>query len=151
MTEHAVVIAGGGPAGMMLAAELALAAIDVAVAPSASGADFPDRRLFQYLAAAVPVVAAETPGIAHCIRSGETGLTYRPGDSAALAGALESLLQDPDRAKALGAAGRDHVLERHSWAERAKTILTLATPPAAEQPPEEPYAPGPGLVSAHDF
>src|SRR5947199_126063 len=38
-----------------------LAAIDVAVAPSASGADFPDRRLFQYLAAAVPVVAAETP------------------------------------------------------------------------------------------
>jgi 3-(3-hydroxy-phenyl)propionate hydroxylase len=31
MTEHAVVIAGGGPAGMMLAAELALAAIDVAV------------------------------------------------------------------------------------------------------------------------
>ncbi len=31
MTDHAVVIAGGGPAGMMLAAELALARIDVAV------------------------------------------------------------------------------------------------------------------------
>ena len=31
MTEHAVVIAGGGPTGMMLAAELALAKIDVAV------------------------------------------------------------------------------------------------------------------------
>ena len=31
MTEHAVVIAGGGPAGMMLAAELALANVDVAV------------------------------------------------------------------------------------------------------------------------
>jgi 3-(3-hydroxy-phenyl)propionate hydroxylase len=30
-TEHAVVIAGGGPAGMMLAAELALAEVDVAV------------------------------------------------------------------------------------------------------------------------
>ena len=30
-TEHAVVIAGGGPAGMMLAAELALAKVDVAV------------------------------------------------------------------------------------------------------------------------
>lgn len=29
--EHAVVIAGGGPAGMMLAAELALAKVDVAV------------------------------------------------------------------------------------------------------------------------
>jgi len=31
MREHAVVIAGGGPAGMMLAAELALARVDVAV------------------------------------------------------------------------------------------------------------------------
>jgi 2-polyprenyl-6-methoxyphenol hydroxylase-like FAD-dependent oxidoreductase len=31
VTEHAVVIAGGGPAGMMLAAELALAKVDVAV------------------------------------------------------------------------------------------------------------------------
>jgi 2-polyprenyl-6-methoxyphenol hydroxylase-like FAD-dependent oxidoreductase len=31
MTEHPVVIAGGGPAGMMLAAELALAKVDVAV------------------------------------------------------------------------------------------------------------------------
>jgi 3-(3-hydroxy-phenyl)propionate hydroxylase len=31
MTNHAVVIAGGGPTGMMLAAELALAGIDVAI------------------------------------------------------------------------------------------------------------------------
>src|ERR1700685_2653666 len=31
MSEHAVVIAGGGPAGMMLAAELALAKVDVAL------------------------------------------------------------------------------------------------------------------------
>jgi 2-polyprenyl-6-methoxyphenol hydroxylase-like FAD-dependent oxidoreductase len=31
MTEHAVAIVGGGPAGMMLAAELALAEVDVAV------------------------------------------------------------------------------------------------------------------------
>src|SRR5687767_6300609 len=31
MTEHAVLIAGGGPTGLMLAAELALAGIDVAI------------------------------------------------------------------------------------------------------------------------
>ena len=31
MTEHAVVIAGGGPTGMMLAGELALAGVDVAI------------------------------------------------------------------------------------------------------------------------
>jgi len=31
MTEHAVVIAGGGPTGLMLAAEPALAGVDVAI------------------------------------------------------------------------------------------------------------------------
>jgi 3-(3-hydroxy-phenyl)propionate hydroxylase len=31
MKEHAVVIAGGGPTGMMLAGELALAGVDVAI------------------------------------------------------------------------------------------------------------------------
>ena len=31
MTEHAVVIAGGGPTGLMMAGELALAGVDVAI------------------------------------------------------------------------------------------------------------------------
>ena len=31
MTEHAVVIAGGGPTGLMLAGEFALAGVDVAI------------------------------------------------------------------------------------------------------------------------
>ena len=31
MSEHAVVIAGGGPTGLMLAGELALAGVDVAI------------------------------------------------------------------------------------------------------------------------
>lgn len=31
MTEHAVVIAGGGPTGLMVAGELALAGVDVAI------------------------------------------------------------------------------------------------------------------------
>ena len=31
MTEHSVVIAGGGPTGLMLAGELALAKIDVVI------------------------------------------------------------------------------------------------------------------------
>ena len=31
MTDHAVVIAGGGPTGLMLAGELALAGVDVVI------------------------------------------------------------------------------------------------------------------------
>src|SRR5690348_6404026 len=39
MTDHAVVIAGGGPAGMMLAGELALAGADVAIAERRASQD----------------------------------------------------------------------------------------------------------------
>jgi len=39
MTEHAVVIAGGGPTGLMLAGELALARVDVAIVERRAGQD----------------------------------------------------------------------------------------------------------------
>jgi len=39
MTNHAVVIVGGGPTGLMLAGELALAAVDVAVVERRAGQD----------------------------------------------------------------------------------------------------------------
>jgi len=44
VSEHAVVIAGGGPAGMMLAAELALAGVDVAVVERRTSQDLPGAR-----------------------------------------------------------------------------------------------------------
>jgi 2-polyprenyl-6-methoxyphenol hydroxylase-like FAD-dependent oxidoreductase len=44
MTEHAVVIAGGGPTGLMLAAELALAKVDVAIVERRASQDLPGSR-----------------------------------------------------------------------------------------------------------
>jgi 2-polyprenyl-6-methoxyphenol hydroxylase-like FAD-dependent oxidoreductase len=44
MTEHAVVIAGGGPTGLMLAGELALAGVDVAIAERRASQDLPGSR-----------------------------------------------------------------------------------------------------------
>jgi len=44
MTNHAVVIAGGGPTGMMLAAELALAGVDVAIVERRATADIESSR-----------------------------------------------------------------------------------------------------------
>jgi 2-polyprenyl-6-methoxyphenol hydroxylase-like FAD-dependent oxidoreductase len=44
MTEHAVVIAGGGPTGLMLAGELALAGIDVAIVERRASQDLPGAR-----------------------------------------------------------------------------------------------------------
>src|SRR5438046_1185144 len=44
MTEHAVVLAGGGPTGLMLAAELALAGVDVAIVERRASQDLPGSR-----------------------------------------------------------------------------------------------------------
>jgi 3-(3-hydroxy-phenyl)propionate hydroxylase len=44
MTEHAVIIAGGGPTGLMLAAELALAKVDVAIVERRLNQDVPGSR-----------------------------------------------------------------------------------------------------------
>jgi 3-(3-hydroxy-phenyl)propionate hydroxylase len=44
MTQHAVVIAGGGPTGLMLAGELALADVDVAIVERRSSQDLPGSR-----------------------------------------------------------------------------------------------------------
>lgn len=44
MTEHAVVIAGGGPTGLMLAGELALAGVDVAIVERRASQDLPGAR-----------------------------------------------------------------------------------------------------------
>jgi 3-(3-hydroxy-phenyl)propionate hydroxylase len=44
MTEHAVVIAGGGPTGLMLAGELALAKVDVVIVERRASQDLPGSR-----------------------------------------------------------------------------------------------------------
>ena len=44
MTEHAVVIAGGGPTGLMLAGELALAGVDVAIVERRASQDLAGSR-----------------------------------------------------------------------------------------------------------
>src|SRR5579871_5069845 len=44
MTEHAVVIAGGGPTGLMLAGELALAGVDVAIVERRAGPELTGSR-----------------------------------------------------------------------------------------------------------
>jgi glycosyltransferase involved in cell wall biosynthesis len=60
-------------------------------------------------AAGLPVVASDHGGVREAVRHGETGLLVPPGDTAALAGALRLLADDPDLAGRLGAAGAELV------------------------------------------
>ena len=70
--------------------------------------------LLQASAAGVPIVATRAGGIPEAVADGETGLLVPPEDPAALAEALASLLSHPQRARAMGSAGRRRVLEEFS-------------------------------------
>jgi glycosyltransferase involved in cell wall biosynthesis len=52
------------------------------------------------------VVASDVGGLPDVVEHGVTGLMVPPGDPAALAAALDSLLDDPGRRQAMGEAGR---------------------------------------------
>jgi glycosyltransferase involved in cell wall biosynthesis len=112
-----------------------LAAADVAVATyhPRTGRYFSPLKLFEYLAAGLPVVAAEVGEIPHCVRAGETGLLYPPGDVERLADALATLIADRERAVELGRHGREHVLRHHTWTANARAVAALATE-LTEQP-----------------
>lgn len=82
-----------------------------------------------------PVVVTEAVGAAAAglVRDGETGLVVTPGDSRALAAAIDRLLADPDLADRLGQAGRS-ALAGHTYEAMAAAFgraLAIARPPRA--------------------
>lgn len=70
--------------------------------------------IVEAMAAGRPVIASATGGIPEIVVHGDTGLLVPPGDAAALADALATLLTHPDQARAMGARGQARVRERFS-------------------------------------
>lgn len=68
------------------------------------------------MAAGLPVVAADVPGVADLLRGGEEagGIIVPREDPAALAAALGRLLDDDDLARDLGARARRHAEKEYS-------------------------------------
>ncbi len=64
-----------------------------------------------------PVVGGAHGGIPDIVQEGVTGLLVPHGDSARLAQALESLLNNPTKAAEMGARGRDRVAKVFSFAQ----------------------------------
>jgi glycosyltransferase involved in cell wall biosynthesis len=73
--------------------------------------------LVEGMAAGCAVVASDVAGVRELIAHGVTGLLVAPGDPAALAAALASLLRDPGLAQRLGAAARIDAIQRRGRAE----------------------------------
>ena len=77
------------------------------------------------LAAERPVVAASVNGVPELIREGDTGLLVPPDDPAALAAALERVLDAPEEAARRASRGRAVVEQRYAWSVVAASYLEL--------------------------
>jgi colanic acid biosynthesis glycosyl transferase WcaI len=73
-------------------------------------------KLTNMLASARPVIATTAPGTGLAGEVDGCGMVTPPGDAAALAGAIEKLLADPARRKAMGEEARRRAAERWSKA-----------------------------------
>ena len=81
--------------------------------------------VLEAMASARAVVASRIGGIPELVEHGRTGLLVEPGDAAALAHALESLLRDPARLEEMGRRGRLRVERGLTAEEHAARYLAV--------------------------
>lgn len=71
--------------------------------------------VIEAMAAGLPAIATDYPGVAAVVDDGDTGLLVDRGDPAAVAEALGTLAGDPEMRARLGKAGREKALREWSW------------------------------------
>jgi phosphatidylinositol alpha-1,6-mannosyltransferase len=110
-----------------------LAAADVAAAPSvhdaAGNVDGLPNFVMESLASGTPLVSTRAGGIGAVVTHGSTGLLAAEHDAEALATAVDTLLTNPNGARAIGAAARRHVIDAYGWprvAERFEAAYLAA-------------------------
>jgi glycosyltransferase involved in cell wall biosynthesis len=78
--------------------------------------------ILEYMAASRPAVVTDVGGAREAVEDGRNGYVVAPGDDAALAARVVSLLEDPARARRMGEEGRRLVEEKFSCgAQLART------------------------------
>lgn len=81
-------------------------------------------KLFEYMAAGIPIVASDFPFIRSVLETHDCGITIDPTDPEAAARAIDFLLANPDEAEAMGARGRV-AAELFTWESEFEALLGL--------------------------
>ena len=101
-----------------------LRTFDIAVAPYPAGENyFSPLKIYEYLAAGLPIVASAIGSIPEVLDGTGAATLVPAGDSSALAGALQNLIDDAEARQRMGAAARAEALTHHSWTSRCQEIL----------------------------
>jgi glycosyltransferase involved in cell wall biosynthesis len=80
-------------------------------------------KLFQYMAAGIPVVASDLPQVREVVEGAGCGIVVDTTRPAAIAAAIDRLAADPDEARAMGRRGREAVESRFNWSVAAAALL----------------------------
>jgi len=105
-----------------------LASMDVAVAPYPDRKDFyfSPLKVYEYMAAGLPVVASEVGQLKDIIHHGKNGLLYTPGDHEMLAAMIDRLYRDSFLRTQIGRAGYQMVMADYTWDTLLQRILGFA-------------------------
>jgi colanic acid biosynthesis glycosyl transferase WcaI len=95
-------------------------------------------KLYEYMAAGKPIICSVGGEAASLVAASECGLLVEPSDGAALAGAVQRLMEDPALCRGLGEKGKHCARERFSrdsmmagYAESVEALASPAQEPAA--------------------
>lgn len=105
-----------------------LAQMDVAVAPYPPIDDFyfSPLKVYEYMAAGLPVIASKIGQLTEIIDDRINGILAPPGNATALATALEQLWRSPSLRRHLGDSAREKILHHYTWEQVVEKILFLA-------------------------
>jgi glycosyltransferase involved in cell wall biosynthesis len=82
-------------------------------------------KLFEYLAAGLPVIASNFPAWRQIIEGANAGVVVNPEDPAEIAHAMDLLLQNPALAARMGENARGLARSAYSWESEEKKLLGL--------------------------
>ncbi|MDA8976932.1 glycosyltransferase family 4 protein [Akkermansiaceae bacterium] len=82
-------------------------------------------KMFEYMSAGVPVIASNFPLWREIIEDNGCGLCVDPLDPQAIAVAIDTLAQDPVRARKMGQKGKRAVQQHYNWGVEEKKLLGL--------------------------
>lgn len=82
-------------------------------------------KLFEYMAAGLPVISSDFPVWREIVESADCGLMVDPLDLDAMTAAMQWILDNPDQAEAMGDRGRRAVEDHYNWEPEGAALVAF--------------------------